>query len=87
MLTHQDLTSQFWELLYAKFNTPEPVFRTKKCVSQLNELSLFNCIKKYSFGGLGADTLTFWKLAPFLSISRIFYGGEGMGDIDIANKE
>ncbi len=40
----------------------EPVFKIKKCGK---ESTLFNRIHKHSFGGLGADTLTFLRVNSF----------------------
>jgi hypothetical protein len=33
--------------------------------SRLNESTLFTCVHKHSFGGLGVDTLTFCEETPF----------------------
>jgi hypothetical protein len=51
----------------------EPVFKTKQCGK---ESTLFNCLYKHSFGGLGADTLTFCESTPF---SGEVGGGGGVG--------
>jgi hypothetical protein len=38
-------------------------------------VALLICIHKHSFGGFGADTLTFCESTPLVSIYRIFWDG------------
>ncbi len=55
-----------------------PLYATRACIKKKKygkESTLFNSIHKHSFGGLGADTLTFreWTpFYPFVQKSRVY---------------